>query len=378
MLENDMDVLSSENCFWFRLIRDKRWSRKQKHKLLLFFGGPKEILLASTLEIELALGEKYKPSLAKAKRFEVERDDQWLKNEGNHFIHCFDERFPSLLKQISDPPLALFAIGDIDLLAGPCVAIVGSRRPTQVGAKVAADISASLARWGIAVVSGLALGIDGLAHGAALRASGPSIAVLGCGLDIVYPSRNKELYTAMQATALVVSEYPLGFAPTKYSFPDRNRLVSGLSEGVVIIEAAERSGTLITARHALDQDRDVMVVPGPAVSSQYAGSHQLIRDGAALICSGQDVLNQLSSELRAHCDNAIVEGGPYDEGVDVALDLGLKQKAVLELFDYATMGVDSVIEKSSLTAAEVSAILLELELNGCVAKTIDGGYAKIV
>jgi len=211
----------------------------------------------------------------------VQADLDWLAGDRHHLIALDSVYYPSLLREIPDPPLVLFAIGDIGLLNEPQVAVVGSRRPTPVGDRVTRDISNGLASLGIVVTSGMALGIDAAAHQAALSDQGSSVAVLGNGLDTVYPSRNRELFSQLASNGLIVSEYPLGVKPSRYTFPQRNRIISGLSHGVVIVEAAERSGTLVTARLALEQNKEVMVVPGSALSSQYRGSHDLIKQGAA-------------------------------------------------------------------------------------------------
>ncbi len=370
---SNTDVVHSDVRFWLSLIRDRRWSRKQKNRLLAFFGGPLNVLRATDGERHAVVGKPRDTPLVRGQ--DLNRDLQWLSGDRCEFVHRLDSRFPRLLREISDPPLGFFAIGNLDLLDGPCVAIVGSRNPTPVGVRAASDISSELAVAGVSVVSGLALGIDGVAHAAALSSCGPTIAVLGAGLDIIYPNQNKGLFEKVADKGLVLSEYPLGFRPTKYSFPDRNRLVSGLSEGVVIVEAARRSGTLITAEHAVDQNREVLVVPGPAVSAQYMGSHKLLREGASLVCSGDQVLEQLSTELSSYCFSRSVVKKKVHSSTQ---SLTKAEATVMGVLDYESVGVDSIVEKTSLTAAEVSAILLELELNGCVAKTIEGGYIKTI
>jgi len=236
----------------------------------------------------------------------VQADLDWLAGDRHHLIALDSVYYPPLLREIPDPPLVLFAIGDIGLLNEPQVAVVGSRRPTPVGDRVTRDISNGLASLGIVVTSGMALGIDAAAHQAALSNQGSSVAVLGNGLDTVYPSRNRELFSQLASNGLIVSEYPLGVKPSRYTFPQRNRIISGLSHGVVIVEAAERSGTLITARLALEQNKEVMVVPGSALSSQYRGSHDLIKQGAALVSTLSDVVHVLSEpfwkpELSIYC-----------------------------------------------------------------------------
>ncbi len=369
-------------ALWLRFIRDRRWSRLQKRQLLEHFLSVEKVLNADSGEVKQVLEGRVlnkSPGVDEAK---VQAELNWLMGTQNFLITYFDDRYPDLLRQINDPPIALFASGDLSLLDSPKVAIVGSRRPTPLGVKVTQDIAASLSKLGVAVVSGMALGIDGVAHVAALNSNGPSIAVVGSGLDVIYPSRHVHLFQQLVGQGLVLSEYPLGFKPTRYTFPERNRLVSGLSLGVVIVEAAERSGTLITARMSIEQNRELMVVPGAAVSRQYAGSHRLIKDGAALVCSGQEVIELLSGELSDYCalkqnalESNVSESTSSQERV-ISQSFSPQQNKIFALLDYESSSVDFLIQKSSLTAAEVSAILLELELLGVASTAVDGGYVK--
>lgn len=359
---------------WLRFVHDRQWSRKQKRRLLTKFRSVKDIYSADITQIIDVVGTSFVAKKSNVDKQLIRAELAWLQSENHHLITYFNQRYPALLREINDPPIALYAVGDIDLLARPKVAIVGSRRPSPVGLKVTQDIAATLGELDIAVVSGLALGVDGAAHSGALSRSGPTIAVMGCGIDIIYPARHASLFNDICHQGLVLSEYPLGCKPTRYTFPERNRLVSGLSSGVVIVEAAERSGTLITARMAVEQNRELMAVPGAPVSAQYAGSHRLLKDGAALVCNGEDVLQSLSSELSEYCKNESISkrNSQPDQS-----SLSKQQQALLALLGYESASVDFLVQKSSLTAAEVSAILLELELLGMVSTTVDGGYVRM-
>jgi len=356
---------------WLKLIRDRRWSRRQKHFLLDHFGTPDDIYRADDHQLRLLLPSWDQNKETGFDQQKYQNDIDWLTQKDAFLIPRGDERYPALLNEISDPPLALFALGDVSLINRPQVAIVGSRRPTPVGSKITTELAKQLSDSGIIITSGMALGIDGLAHQGALEQGNATVAVMGCGLDIVYPARHQTLFNSIRDNGLLLSEYPLGYQPSKYSFPERNRVVSGLSLGVVIIEAAEKSGTLITARLALEQNREVMVVPGSVLSKQYRGSHQLLRDGAALISGSQDVLNNIShcfmsafADIDVHYSNSVNNA----EGSDSQL---------LKYIFAESTPLEDIISNSGLTAAEVSSMLLMLELENKVAIADDGGYVNV-
>lgn len=360
---------------WLRFIRDRRWSRAQKLALLMHFGSIEGAVSVTSEEASRIVTGRRRRNVPAIDEGLVRAELAWLEQPEHHLITCFDSRYPELLRHITDPPIAFYAAGDTKLLMEPKVALVGSRQPTSVGCKIASEIASTLSSVGVAVVSGLALGVDGIAHDAALSANGPTIAVMGSGIDIVYPNRHALLHQRVLSQGLIISEYPLGFEPSRYTFPDRNRLVSGLSTGVVIVEAAERSGTLITARLATEQNRELMVVPGAAVSKQYEGSHRLIRDGAALVCSGHDVLAQLASQLSAYCKSHEPSEGEVC-APEEHMALTAAQAEVLAALDFVSMSIDAVIERSGLSASDVAEILLQLELNAMVATTREGGYIR--
>lgn len=364
---------------WLQLIRSQRWSRKQKHALLTSLGCVELAVNVQSAEADMIFSQqsiaiRHKRIKKDVPRSVIAEDLSVIQKGEISLITMFDSDYPSLLKHINDPPIALFALGDRSLLAHPKVAIVGSRNPSPVGAKVAAAISKNLAEAGLTVVSGMALGVDGLAHRSSLAARANTIAVLGSGIDVIYPSQNRNLYNDLVAHGLVLSEYPFGFKPTRYSFPDRNRLVSGLSLGVVVVEAAEKSGTLITARMAVEQDRELMVVPGASVSHQYKGSHRLIQDGAALVTCAQDVLHELSPSLTHQMANYYLE--PNNQAAEAKVSDS--SRVILKLLDYYSIDVDSLIQQSKLSHARVMESLLELEMDGLVASTAEGGYIKVI
>lgn len=354
---------------WLRFIRDARWSRAQKHKLLQHFASPTQIYRSNEADLRNCTSGKWRSIDERNCDARLQLDLNWFDSPDKFLIPISDPCYPSLLREIDDPPLVLFAQGRLELLADPKVAMVGSRRPTPAGSKLCHQLASELARLGIVITSGLALGIDGESHQAALDSAGATIAVLGSGLDIVYPMRNSALHQRISEQGLLVSEFPLGLSPNKATFPQRNRIVSGLSLGAIIIEAAARSGTLITARLAMEQNREVMVVPGSALSRQYQGSHNLIKQGAALITGAEDVLNTLALPLQSI---AVADASDPSRP-----QLGLSANALIEHVNYESTSLDSIILASGLTAAEVSSMLLMLELEGFVVPVDDGGYVRI-
>jgi DNA processing protein len=357
---------SHEMYDWVRLIRDRQWTDLEKHKLIARFGSAKNIYAQS----ESQSANK----LASTKRLDsadLEPDFRWLEADDQFLIPIDSPLYPQHLREIYDPPIALFAKGQLSVLSEPKIAIVGSRRPTPIGKKVAEVISRDLSQLGIVVTSGMALGIDGVAHHSALLSKSPTIAVMGCGLDIVYPQRNRDLAKRISELGLALSEYPIGVPPRKQNFPKRNRIVSGLSLGVVIIEAAERSGTLITARLACEQNRELMVVPGVAISPQYAGSHGLIQNGANLVCNSTDILRCVGLELGTSIEKSTQANiEQYDEAEDT-------QIAFLRLIGHESTSLNTIISESGLTSAKVSSMLLMLELDGAIAVAQDGGYVRL-
>ena len=265
-------------------------------------------------------------------------------------IRLGTHRFPALLAQIPNPPAELWTRGDASICDKPAVAIVGARAASSGGMAIAATIAGDLARAGIVVVSGLARGIDSAAHRAALDAGGKTVAVLGTGIDIVYPAEHRELTERIARDGLLLTEFWPGAAPEVSHFPRRNRIISGLSLGVVVVEAAEQSGSLITARLAADQGREVMVVPGPVLGGRNRGAHALIRDGAKLVESAVDILQELG----------MVTGPPVSahgpENVEFT--------------------VDDIAQQLELSAGEALARLLEWELTGEIQRIGSGRFVR--
>jgi len=275
--------------------------------------------------------------------------------------------FPSVLRDIPDSPVLLYCRGNLNWLDRPAVAIVGSRAASDYGRRIAAGLAADLAAAGVAIVSGAAYGIDAAAHRGALAGGGGTIAVLGCGVDVIYPRTHAELFARIAANGLVLSEYPLGTSPDAFRFPARNRIISGLAKAVVVVEATEKSGSLITARLALDQGREVFAVPGRVDSLKSAGAHRLIQQGACLISNAADILEALSWST-SHA--AAPQAGPMPELTET-------ERRMLATLDVYPLDIDALVLASGLTVAEAHGVLLQLELKGLIRQLPGQQYERI-
>ncbi len=301
---------------------------------------------------------------------EVEADLEWLEGPGNHLLTLDDPRYPGLLREIPDPPPLLFVHGDPGLLAWPQLAMVGSRNPSAGGTATAAEFAEHLCGAGLAITSGLALGIDAASHEGALRAGGPTLAVTGTGLDRVYPARHRELAHRIAERGALVSEFPPGTPPRAENFPRRNRIISGLSLGTLVVEAAVKSGSLITARLAAEQGREVFAIPGSIHNPLARGCHRLIRQGAKLVETAGDILEELGALAAASAERAT----PEDEPLPLAPDP--EHQALLDLMGHDPVSVDELVERSGLTPEAVSSMLLILELDDRVAAAAGGRYVR--
>ena len=283
----------------------------------------------------------------------------WLEDDSPHLLAGGEDDSPGLLAQIAGPPLLLYVNGDVESLHLPSIAIVGSRNPTPGGERNATEFARHLARQGFAIVSGMAQGIDGAAHRGALDGGGKTIAFLGTGIDRVYPAGNRELAHAIVESGALVSEYALGAAPERWHFPERNRLISGLSLGTLVVEAARRSGSLITARLAGEQGREIFALPGSIHNPLARGCHALIRQGAKLVETADDIL----AELR-----------PLVEHMRLAVDD--EYEKLRKHLDYDPVTIDELEKRSGLTIDQLSSMLLILELHGEVESMSGGRYVK--
>ena len=299
---------------------------------------------------------------------------QWSQDPRHHIVPMDDDRFPQLLAQINNPPLLLYVDGDAEILHLPALAIVGSRNPSKGGERNAYEFAHHLAGVGFTIVSGLAQGIDTAAHRGALAAGGRTIAFLGHGVDRVYPASNKALAEEIAASGALVSEFPLGTHPGREHFPQRNRLISGLSLGTLVVEAARRSGSLITARLAGEQGREVFALPGSIHNPLARGCHQLIRQGAKLVETSDDIVTELAPLAGQILQNTM-ESTSKEKTAVLSRD-GLDDEYV-QLRNYIghdPVGVDELATNSGLTIDQVSSMLLILELHGEIESLSGGRY----
>jgi DNA processing protein len=347
------------------------------NRLLEEFGGdPCEILIANKRRLESVRGVGPETSAALLNwrtHFDLAREEERLAKAGASFITTRDAGYPKLLKEINDPPIGLYRKGGY-LFEQPCMAVVGSRRTTLYGQAVAKKLGAQLAQLGFCVVSGLARGIDTAAHEGALSVGGKTAAVLGCGIDIVYPPENLDLYRRIAETGAVLSEFPFGRKADKQSFPMRNRVVSGICEGVVVVESDVQGGAMITARFAGEQGRLIFAVPGRIDQPTSQGCHQLIRDGATLLTGVDDILNELSY-LDGLRPRAITTEGEASVLEQLMPQLSETERKVAAAFSGGAMlSVDALVAATGLGSADISATLMSLELKKVVTKRADGTF----
>ncbi|MBN2808065.1 MAG: DNA-processing protein DprA [Deltaproteobacteria bacterium] len=291
---------------------------------------------------------------------------------GGEIISLDNPLYPENLAQISDPPPILFLKGDLSALRLPAIAVVGARRASELGRRFAFSLSSRLAAQGLAVISGLALGVDGAAHEGSLRGGGPTIAVLGTGLDVVYPAAHRHLSEKIIENGVLLTEFPPGAGPDKHHFPRRNRLVSGLAQGVVVVEAGEKSGSLITARLALEQGREVFAVPGPPGLPGSRGVNRLLKDGAQLLESVEDIFSALPWLSSASTSGALAAARTRRLSKRPALSS--EQACLVAALGPDEMTFDALLEKLAWENGLLSRVLLELELSGMLLKGIGNSF----
>ncbi len=302
---------------------------------------------------------------------QAETTRHWLAAPGNHFLPLDDPSYPPLLREIADPPPYLFVKGNTALLSRPLVAIVGSRNATRQGCLDAEAFAESLSAAGIAVVSGLAVGIDAAAHRGALRAASGTVAVIGTGADRVYPAANRDLAREIAGAGAIVSEFPLGASAQKWHFPKRNRIISGLSAGCLVVEATVTSGSIITAQLALEQGREVFAIPGSIHSPFSKGCHRLIREGAKLVETARDILEELRFPP---ADRALAPETGALSGADT---LAGPEGSLLTEMAHSPLTLDQLCLRTGLTAGQVSLMLTSLELDGRIAALPGGLYQRV-
>jgi DNA processing protein len=341
----------------------------QLEKLKKHTGSLENLCSRSTKQLrQLGLSEKKAELISMLSLDSIKVDLHWLE-QTNHHIVCFDDpNYPPLLKEISSPPLLLYIVGKPELLLLPQIAIVGSRKPTPMGKENAFKFGQYLAKTGLTVTSGMALGIDAASHWGALE-TGASIAVLGSGVDQAYPRQNLNLYKALIEKGAVISEFAIGTQPRRQHFPQRNRIISGLSLGTLVIEAAIKSGSLITAYLAADQGREVFALPGSVHNPQSKGCHHLIKQGAALVEKLDDVLFEIRHLWQ------FSKSKMFEKSLDLN-QLDEDDTKILTCIGTETTSIDQILSRSLLDPQKVTIALTDLEINKLI-KAVPGGYSRI-
>lgn len=333
-------------------------------KLLHRWPALKDLFSLSLVDLEEAgLPKKMAMAIHQFNLNTVDADFQWEKKSNHHLITWDDAAYPPCLKEIHDPPAVLYAVGDPGCLQQTALAIVGTRKPSVSGRETAWHFAHQLAAHPVTIISGLAYGIDAEAHAGCLAAKGRTIAVMGTGIDRVYPHAHLRLAAQITENGLLLTEFPLNSAPTAGHFPRRNRIISGLSLATLVVEAAIKSGSLITARLALEQNRDVLAIPGSIHNLQATGCHHLLQQGAKLVTSIQDVLEELRIESHAK------------KGKESGVALGTSNKNLVQCVGFEITTIDQIMQRSGLCVEQVACNLAQLELQGLV-QAVPGGYTR--
>jgi DNA processing protein len=379
---NQQDGLAA----WLRLMATEGVGTQTARDLLTHFGLPEEIFNAGFSALQKRVPEKIarilSAPIAPNVQAHIEQTLAWAAQDNNHVITLADANYPQALLRIADPPTLLYVKGNDALLNKPAIAIVGSRNASAQGMLNADRFAQNLSDAGLTVVSGLALGIDTGAHTGAIQSAkaankatnaGSSIAVIGTGLDIVYPAANRALAHQLADVGCIISEYPLGTPAIAHNFPRRNRIISGLSLGVLVVEAAAQSGSLITARSALEQGREVFAIPGSIHSPLAKGCHQLIRQGAKLVESAQDILEELRWDSPALHTS---QSGATQIAASNLSDP--KLQSLLENMGHDALSVDQLVTRSGLPVASVQAALLHLEMQGHIECLAGGQVRRLI
>lgn len=337
---------------------------KTAAKLLRRFNNLAELFQSSHgALIAQGLPERLSHAITQFDLASIEADLLWEQSALEHHLLTWEHpQYPPLLKEIHDPPIVLYASGNLSCLQSMCLAIVGTRSPSITGRETAKQFATELANHSLTVVSGLALGIDAAAHQGALLAEGQTIAVLGSGIDLVYPYRHRELAQKIITNGLVISEFPINSSPAAGHFPRRNRIISGLSKATLVVEAAIKSGSLITARFALEQNRDVMAIPGSIHNPKTSGCHYLLQQGAQLVTSVTDILEALGLETPAPTTS-------------LKLSLATKDENLVNCLGFEVTTLEQISARSGLNIEEVACNLAILEIKGIIA-AVPGGYMR--
>ncbi len=359
-----------EAASWVALSQIQGLGNTSLYQLLAKFGSPDAVFSASQSQLREVVSNNL------ARKINTNIDSEviqptldWLKKDNAYIITLADSHYPQQLLETSNPPAILYALGNLHWLNHPSIAMVGSRHATPQGEKNAEYFAQNLADQGLCIVSGLALGIDGASHRGAIKSNGATIAVVGTGLDIVYPARHRDLAHQIAKRGLIISEFPLGTPSKAQNFPRRNRLISGLSLGCLVVEANVGSGSLITARLATEQGREVFAIPGSIHSPVSKGCHQLIKQGAKLVENTADILEELKNLTPTYSPS-----GSKDDAATTELEEG----NLLNKIGFEAISFESMLKVSGLTAEALSSMLTMLELDGKITALNGGQYQRLV
>lgn len=357
-----------EKSQWLSLSKIEGLGSQTFCQLLKTFGSPSEIYRKKFKELRAVVSEKIALEIGQGvDQIGLQDTLTWLAQANNHLVTLADADYPKALLEIADPPPLLYAKGNLAILNKLSIAIVGSRNASVQGEKNAEAFAQGLAEHGLCIVSGLALGIDGAAHRGALKAKGDTIAVVGTGLDMVYPAQHRDLAHQIAKSGLIISEFPLGTLSKPQNFPRRNRLISGLSLGCLVVEANLKSGSQITARLSAEQGREVFAIPGSIHSPLAKGCHQLIKQGAKLVDSLQDIVEELNLSKAVSAPVA-EENSPTNQD----------QQMLLDAMAYDAISIETLVQLTGLTVSTLSSMLTLLELEGRITGLAGGQYQQIV
>jgi DNA processing protein len=353
-------TLDASLASWLKLSQVSGLGNDGLRRLLQSLGSPENVLQSSIFELSKIVKPIVAQAIARADEdIDLSSVDVWLDDPINHIITVGDVLYPQALLNIADPPLLLYVKGRVDLLNSPALAIVGSRNASMQGIRNADAFAHAVSDAGYCIISGMAHGIDTVAHSGGLKGQASSVAIVGTGLDKVYPAANRELAHRLSQNGAIISEFPLGTPPLASNFPRRNRIISGMSLGCLVVEASMQSGSLITARMSLEQGRDVFAIPGSIHSPQSKGCHALIKQGAKLVECAQDILEELGHMGK---DSLVPE---------------IVDHVLFSHLGFDPIDLDTLSHRSGLTIGSLSAILLQMELDGTVAAMPGGLYQRI-
>jgi DNA processing protein len=351
-------------------------------KLLEHYGDISVVAEQTSFPTELNIPKTAIQHLKKAVNDDIRTELTWLEKANNHLLTLDDPLYPPQLKQIADPPIALFIKGNAESLLLPQLAVVGSRNASQGGLNNAHAFCFDLAKKGLVITSGLATGVDAQAHQGAIDAAGKTIAVMGTGINTIYPKSNQKLAKIIAEQGAVISELPFNTPPNAYNFPRRNRIIAGLSLGTLVVEAASKSGTLITARLSLENNRPVMAIPGTIHNPLAKGCHLLIKQGAKLVESAQDIFDELASNIEMLTDQLKLSLNQLDDSLlenpNIApnIELSQSQQLIFSHLDFNPISFDAIVDQSGLSSAEVASDILIMELSGLIEKLPGAKYQK--